>query len=89
MGTHTLFCISYHILDFNKVLIFYVCMYSNIVVMLSSLNGPRSRISRGITVGIRATVHMHEVLLDTHAKSPDLTANLSVYVMNIMLKLMF
>ena len=25
-----------------------------------------------ITVGIRANVHMHEVLLDTHAQAPDL-----------------
>ena len=33
-----------------------------------------------ITVGIRETVHMHEVLLDNHAKASDLTANVSVYV---------
>ena len=27
---------------------------------------------------------MHEVLLDTHAQAPDLTANVSVYVINNM-----
>ena len=33
------------------------------------------------------TVHMHKVLLDTHAKAPNLTANVSVYVMNSMFML--
>ena len=37
-----------------------------------------------ITVGIRETVHMHEVLLDTLAQSPNLTANVSIYVIVIM-----
>ena len=30
-----------------------------------------------ITVGIRATIHLHEVLLDTHAQAPNQTANVS------------
>ena len=30
---------------------------------------------------------MHEVLLDTHAKAPELTVNVSVYVMNAMFML--
>ena len=38
-----------------------------------------------ITVGIRATVHLHEVLLDTHTQASNLTANVSVYVIVVMI----
>ena len=37
-----------------------------------------------ITVGIKATVHLHEVLLDTHSQAPNLTAIVSIYVIVIM-----
>ena len=51
-----------------------------VVVMSSRVNDLSFRNSWVITVGIRAMVHLHEVLLDTHAQAPNLTTNVSVYV---------
>ena len=59
---------------------FLMYVFSKIVSMYSSFNGPKSRISWVIIVSIREMVHSHEVLLDTHAQALNLTANVSVYV---------
>ena len=55
-----------------------------VVVMSSRFNDLSLIDSWVATVGIRATVYLHEILLDTHAQPPNLTANVIIYVLFIM-----